>query len=195
MKLVYLAVFYPFENGLGYTVEFPDLPGCITQGDSLEEALDMAADAASGWILGEIEEGYNIPSPSKSIRLDDFDGATFSNYVVIDMEEYAKLYGNKAVKKTLTIPRWLNTLSEKQGINFSQVLQEALKEKLDLTLNDASTTKPLDEDSFNVFANEIIGRVDALYDCFETSIDKSTKSTDFTLNKRIKLYDNKINAN
>lgn len=61
MKLVYKAIFTPFEDGEGYTVEVPDLPGCVTEGDSLAEAIEMGQDAASGWILGELEDGHSFP--------------------------------------------------------------------------------------------------------------------------------------
>lgn len=62
MKLIYAACFTPCEEKDGYTVLFPDLPGCITEGDSLAEAILMATDAACGWILNELEEGRNPPS-------------------------------------------------------------------------------------------------------------------------------------
>lgn len=131
MKLLYPAIFIPYKEG--YTVEFPDLPGCITQGDTLEEAFEMAADAASGWILTSIEAGENVPTPSNHISIPS-DGAFF-NLIVLDIDAYAKRYSNKAIKKTLTLPQWLNTLAEKSGINFSKVLQEALKVKLGLNLD------------------------------------------------------------
>ena len=181
MKLVYLAVFYPFDDQDGYTVEFPDLPGCITQGDSLEEALEMAADAAAGWILGEIEEGLDIPKPSKSINLEDFSDAEFANYICLDMEEYAKQYGQKAVKKTLTIPQWLNTLAEKNGINFSHVLQEALKSTLHLTNNAHIKTN---EGELSWFANELFGRIDELQESIEFSHKTHTRSDNI-----IQLFD------
>ncbi|HAG11852.1 MAG TPA: hypothetical protein DCK76_10890 [Desulfotomaculum sp.] len=66
MKLIYPACFYTCEEG-GYTVIFPDLPGCITEGDTLTDAIDMAIDAASGWLLDEVENNKPIPrSPAKS---------------------------------------------------------------------------------------------------------------------------------
>lgn len=136
MKLVYFAVFYPQELGNGYTVEFPDLPGCITQGSTLEEALEMAEDAAAGWILSTIEDGEEIPSPSKCNDISLYENASFTNAILLDMEEYAKKYGEKAVKKTLSIPRWINTMAEKKDVNFSRVLQDALKKELGLALAD-----------------------------------------------------------
>ncbi|MCQ2498243.1 MAG: type II toxin-antitoxin system HicB family antitoxin [Lachnospiraceae bacterium] len=131
MKLYYPAIFVPYMGS--FTVEFPDLPGCVTQGDSLEEAFEMAEDAACGWILTSIEDGEEIPSPSYVGKMDVAEG--FINYITLDIDEYAKRHSTKAVKKTLTIPEWLNQLAEQQGINFSRELQNALKVRLGLTLN------------------------------------------------------------
>jgi antitoxin HicB len=130
MNLVYPACFYPCEEG-GYTVIFQDLPGCVTEGDTLSEAMDMAVDAASGWLLDSIENNEQIPQASdiKSIVADEYENG-FVSLVSIDLDEYSKKYGDKAVKKTLTIPQWLNTLAERKGVNFSQILQTALKEHL-----------------------------------------------------------------
>ncbi len=125
MKLIYPAIFSPCMEKEGYTVEVPDLPGCVTEGDDLADAIEMATDAASGWILGELEDGNNIPSPSqrKDIQTDD---DSFINMLVLDMDAYSEKYGSKAVRKNITIPAWLNTYGEKNHINFSKVLQDAL---------------------------------------------------------------------
>lgn len=134
MKLIYPAVFTPLSgNPSGYCVEVPDLPGCVTQGGNIEMAIEMAEDAASGWILTSIEDGEEIPKPSNfgSVACEE---GSFVNYLALDMEEYAKKCSVKSVKKTLTLPQWLNTAAEKEGINFSQVLQNALKEQLELYL-------------------------------------------------------------
>jgi len=125
MKLVYPALFSPWEEGNGYTVEFPDLPGCVTEGATLAEAIEMAEDAASGWILGELEDGNAIPAASSPASISVADG-DFLSAVVLDMDAYAEKYGSKAVRKNLTIPAWLNTFAESQKLNFSQVLTEAL---------------------------------------------------------------------
>lgn len=130
MKLVYPACFYKEEDG-GYSVDIPDLLGCCTQGDSLEEALEMAQDAALGWILTAIEDNEEIPVPSdiNEIKLENEKG--FKNLLLLDIDKYTEKYGTKkAVKKTLSIPDWLNVRAEKLGINFSKVLQEALLNKI-----------------------------------------------------------------
>ena len=126
MKLVYPAIFKPFSDGSGgYVVEFPDLPGCVTGGDTLEEAIEMGIDAASGWILGEMEDGNRIPeaSPYNTLRVEN---GSIVNLLLLDMDAYAERYGEKAVRQNLTIPAWLNTFAEKNNLNFSKVLQDAL---------------------------------------------------------------------
>ncbi len=127
MKLVYPAVFTPYEDGSGgYAVEFPDLPGCVTGGDDMAEAIFMAEDAASGWVLTELEDGKKAPAASNLVDVAT-EPRQFVNMVALDMDAYAAKYGSRAVKKTLTIPAWLNTYAEEHGISCSSVLQEALK--------------------------------------------------------------------
>ena len=126
-KLLYPACFYPCEEQEGYTVVVPDLPGCVTQGKSLIDAIGMAVDAASGWVLDEMEDGKPIPPASKieDVQADERPGG-FLNLIVLDMDTYAEKYGEKAVRKNLTIPAWLNTYAEANNVNFSRVLQDAL---------------------------------------------------------------------
>lgn len=126
MKLIYPAIFKPFSDGSGgYVVEFPDLPGCVTEGKSLEDAYEMAIDAASGWVLGELEDGEQIPNASeyKDVAADD---GYMVNMMLLDIDAYDEKYGEKAVRKNLTIPAWLNSFAEKNNINFSKILQDTL---------------------------------------------------------------------
>jgi len=125
MKLTYPAIFYPWDDGSGYTVEIPDLPGCVSEGDSLAEAIIMGTDAASGWVLTELEDGKPTPRAS-SIEAIHPETGGFVSILVLDMDAYAEKYGNKTVRKNLTIPAWLNAFAEAKNINFSQVLQDSL---------------------------------------------------------------------
>ena len=130
MKYVYPAIFT--KDGKFYSVNFPDLEGCYTQGDTIEDALEMAEDilCMTLYNLEENKESIPVPSDIKSISV----GADeIVSLVSCDTIEYRQFYDNKAVKKTLTIPSWLNTMSEREGINFSAVLQNALKRELHIT--------------------------------------------------------------
>lgn len=125
MKLVYPAIFYPQEKQSGYTVEIPDLPGCVSCGSDIAEAIAMGADAASGWVLDEIEDNKPIPKASSIEDIHPEDGG-FVSLLVLDMDSYIQKYGTKSVRKNLTIPAWLNTFAEKNNLNISKVLQDAL---------------------------------------------------------------------
>ena len=125
MQLTYPAVFYPWDDDQGYTVEVPDLPGCVSEGDTLAEAIIMGTDAASGWVLTELEDGKPAPKASSIEAICPEDGG-FVSMLVLDMDAYAEKYGNKAVRKNLTIPAWLNTFAEAKHINFSKLLQDSL---------------------------------------------------------------------
>jgi len=132
MKLVYPVCIYPGDES-GYTVIVSDLPGCVTEGKTLAEALEQAVDAASGWVLDELEDGKTAPPASDitSVKADEYENG-FVSVVILDMDNYAEKYGNKAVRKNCTIPAWLNTAAENAHLNFSQILQNALQEKLNL---------------------------------------------------------------
>lgn len=130
MRLAYPIVLSPFEDGSGgYTVEVPDLPGCVTEGRDLADALLMAEDAASGWVLTELEKGSPAPKASKlsGIRTESSDQLV--SMVALDMDSYAAKYGSKAVRKNVTIPAWLDTWAESAGINYSGALRDALETK------------------------------------------------------------------
>lgn len=137
MLSAYPACFLKEENG--YSVIFPDLDYLSTCGETVEEAFSMAIDCLAGYLYRLKEDGETIPTPSLMSELSPSDiareldiepGESFINIVTVDVEEYAKSHFEKSVKKTLTIPAWLNQAALEQNINFSQTLQEALKAKL-----------------------------------------------------------------
>ena len=113
-------------DGKCYNVEFIDLKGCSTFGDSIQNAYLMAQDAMGLYL----DNFTRFPSPTLDFSNINLGKNQFISLVGIDMDEYRKKFINKSIKKTLTIPEWLNYLAEKNNINFSQVLQEGLKEKL-----------------------------------------------------------------
>ncbi len=126
-KYVFPAVFTPEEKG--YYIHFPDLEACFTQGNDLVDGTTMAEDVLCLTLYDMEEEGKAIPQPShpKAIKLQ---GDEFVVYVSCDTLEYRKFYNNAAVKKTLTIPSWLNDMAMRENVNFSGILQQALQEYL-----------------------------------------------------------------
>ena len=124
---VYPAIFIYDDDGI--SIEFPDLPGCFSCADTDEQALYMAKDALRGYLLTCEDLGQEIKKPTPLNLI-----ATEANQkaVLIDvcLAFYRKANNNRAVKKTLTIPAWLNEAAEREKINFSFVLQSALKEQL-----------------------------------------------------------------
>ena len=139
MLSAYPACFIKEENG--YSVFFPDLNNLATCGDTLDAALSMAVDCLAGYLYWLQEDGEPAPAASPIDKINPTeiakelevspDGA-FVNIITVDVAEYAKTHFEKSVKKTLTIPAWLNKAALEQNINFSQVLQEALKAQLHL---------------------------------------------------------------
>ena len=129
-KYVYPAIFTKEENGL-YSVEFPDINGCVTCGDDLADALYMAQDVLAFTLYDYERDKKKVPVPSDPDSIEVPSGS-FVNCVLCDTLEYQKRNNNKAVKKTLSIPEWLNELAINAGVNFSQVLQDALKSQLNV---------------------------------------------------------------
>ena len=128
-KLFYPAIFHEAEEG-GFWVEFPDIPECLTQGDDMQQAYEMAVEALGLTLVGRKEERIEIPKPTQVDKVDTEDGTLV--IVEFDMLEYQKKHNSRAVKKTLSIPEWLNEEATARGVNFSQVLQEALLVKLNI---------------------------------------------------------------
>lgn len=127
-KYLYPAVFEYAHDGIN--VSFPDLPGTFTCGDTTEEALEMAKEAMELYLYTLEVDGKKIPKPSDLIKAKE-------NQRVILIDAYMPTVrmemGTKAVKKTLTLPSWVNDAAEKAGINFSQTLQAALLTQLGMT--------------------------------------------------------------
>ncbi|MCG5026842.1 type II toxin-antitoxin system HicB family antitoxin [Anoxybacillus flavithermus] len=129
-RYIYPAIFDYSSDGI--SVEFPDLPGCFTCGDTEEEAFKMAKEAMALHLYGLEQENEEIPHPSKVSEIQ-----TENNQVIVFIEVWMPPFRhemeNKAVKKTLTIPKWLDDLAREHNVNYSQILQEALKKHLGAT--------------------------------------------------------------
>ena len=128
-KLFYPAIFHKAEEG-GFWISFPDIPECLTEGDNMQQAYEMAVEALGLALVNRKEEKEEIPVPSEIDRIHEEDGTIV--IIEFDMQEYLRKHNSKAVKKTLSIPEWLNEEATAMGVNFSQVLQEALMSKLNI---------------------------------------------------------------
>ena len=126
MYKAYPAIFHVAANG-GYWVEFPDLPGCVSEGASLAQAAAEAVNALGDYLCAMMDLQQELPASSDP-HVVRADGDDIVSIVAANLANYQKRM--KAIKKTLTIPEWLNDAAEKQHINFSAVLQEALIDKL-----------------------------------------------------------------
>lgn len=126
---IYPAVFDYAEDGI--SIEFPDLPGCLPCADTTEDAVKNAKEAMKLHIYGMEQDGDEIPEPTPIEKLKAEKNQAI---ILIDvfMPPFREKQRTKYVKKTLSIPSWLNAEAEHCGINFSAVLQEALKERLNV---------------------------------------------------------------
>lgn len=127
-KLFYPAIFHVAEEG-GFWITFPDLPECMTQGDNMQDAYEMAVDALGLSLTSRKQQKQEIPKASDPGQI-SVDNDEYCVIIEFDMLAYKKRTNSKAVKKTLSIPEWLNEEAVALGINFSQVLQEALIQKV-----------------------------------------------------------------
>jgi predicted RNase H-like HicB family nuclease len=132
MKYIYPAIFRPEEDG-GFCVIFPDIRRGATQGDNMVDAMEMAGDFLSSAMYDIEEENAEIPTPSdtQAVQAQSMSGDIIS-LIVADTNEYRRYNENKVIKKTLTLPSWLNAKAEAASVNFSQILQRALKQELQI---------------------------------------------------------------
>lgn len=124
-------VFYPavfLKEQDGYSVRIPDIDGCFSEGDTMDEACANALDA----IGLNLEDNADYPVPSEPNKI-ELEKDEFVVMLEFDMLAYRRRNDTKSVKKTLTIPSWLNSVAEENHINFSSVLQTALKNQLNIS--------------------------------------------------------------
>lgn len=131
-KYVYPAIFTP-EDGGGYSIRFPDIKNCFTDADDLTTVMQNANDVLCLMLYEMEQAGNTIPAASTvpTVQEQTEDGE-FVSLIACDTIEYRKFHDNRSVKKTLSIPSWLNDMAERAGINFSGTLQEALKKELNI---------------------------------------------------------------
>lgn len=129
MNYIYSATFEPNETGTKIFASVPDLPGCVSSGHNLHDAIEQITDAASNWLVVAEDEGLPIPEPTQQNALEHEPGAMFS-MIQIDTLAYRAATDTRAVRKNVSLPAWMATLADKRGINCSQVLQEGLTARL-----------------------------------------------------------------
>lgn len=146
MKIIYPVLFYEEKEG-GYSIFVPDLEKALntsasTCGNTLEESMSMAEDLIAGLILDAMEENLKIPPASKiedvsfeelekKLDIENWDYISrFKTYISVDINSFAEKWGKELIKKTVNIPKWVNTKAEDLKINFSKTLEEALLEKI-----------------------------------------------------------------
>ena len=141
MKVIYPVLFYE-EKEDGYSAFVPDLENVSTCGKTLEETISMSEDLIAGIILDKMEDGEKIPDNSKieDVSFEDLENALqiknwnyvskFKTYIIVDISSFAEKWGKELIKKTVNIPKWVNTKAEELKINFSKTLEEALLEKI-----------------------------------------------------------------
>ena len=126
---IYPAVFDMAEDGI--SIEFPDLPGCLPCADTVDNAVKNAKEALLLHIYGMEEDGEDIPEATPFDRISlEINQALM--LIEVYMPPFREHQHKRFVKKTLSIPAWINAEAEHAGVNFSQVLQNALKEQLHL---------------------------------------------------------------
>ena len=141
MKVIYPVLFYE-EKENGYSVFVPDLDNASTCGSTLQEAMEMAEELIASVVLDLMEEDDKIPKANsiekvsfekleKNLEIENWDYTSkFKTYIAVDISLYAEQWGKELVKKTVNIPKWINTKAEKLKINFSKTLEEALLKKI-----------------------------------------------------------------
>lgn len=122
MNYIYPAIFYPEANGK-YSVIFPDLNDLATYGDNLADAFAMAQEACGQYLFTSLRDGDVLPAPTAINAVKSDDPTALINLICVNLDNYARAYDDRAVKKTLTIPAWLNTACDNCGINYSKVLR------------------------------------------------------------------------
>lgn len=126
MKYTYTAIFAPTEDKTEFYARVPDLPGCVTTGDDLDDAIDQITDAAAAWLVVAEDEGIPIAAPTKQEDIAHGPDEVFS-LIRVDSIAYRAKTDERAVRKNVSLPAWMAALADKRGVNCSQVLQDGLR--------------------------------------------------------------------
>ncbi|MBP5254547.1 MAG: type II toxin-antitoxin system HicB family antitoxin [Lachnospiraceae bacterium] len=123
--MIYIYTAFFTQEGNKVFARVPDLPGCITSGYDLQDAITQITDAASGWLVVAEDSGDPIPAPTPQSEIEREDGCSVS-FISVDTIAYRALTDTRSVRKNVSLPQWMVTLADKRGINCSQVLQAGL---------------------------------------------------------------------
>lgn len=129
MKYLYTAVFTPNEDNTKIYARVPDLPGCVTTGRDIQDAMEQIADAASGWLVVAEDERLPIPPAAPQGRIPHSE-ADILSLVRVDTIAYRAMTDTRAVRKNVSLPAWMAELADRRGMNCSQILQEGLRIRL-----------------------------------------------------------------
>ena len=139
MIVIYPVVFTRTKDKKDtYIVEIPDIQG-FTEGYGLADAMEMARDYIGGYCLEKADKDIPLPSEAQDVDIEKCDLSAeekanpFVSMVDLDLEEYRRKINKRAVRRNVSIPAWLDQAAEKEHVNFSRVLQEALLQKLNLS--------------------------------------------------------------
>ena len=125
MRTIFPAILTPIPSGSGYCARVPDVSGCVTTGGDLAQALDNVADALAGCLCVLEDERCALPAPSRPESLALAPGDTLA-LVDVDTVEYRRRTDTRAVRKNVSLPAWLASMADRQEVNCSQLLQEAV---------------------------------------------------------------------
>ncbi|MDR0928420.1 MAG: type II toxin-antitoxin system HicB family antitoxin [Oscillospiraceae bacterium] len=139
MKHSFAATFTPNELD-GYSVQFPDIPSCHTDGKDIDDAVLMAQDVLCLMLYDMEDRGEVIPNPTMPWDVHAAGKGEFTSVITVDTDDYRRYYETKSVKKTLSIPAWLNAKAQQANAPYSQILQQGLKDYLGI--NDMQRVPP-----------------------------------------------------
>lgn len=131
MKYLYNAVISPIEDSARFVARVPDLPGCVTTGDDIRDAINMIVDSASLWLVAAEDESMPIADPTSQADM-KLENGDIVSLIQLDTTAYRKATDNHAVRKNVSLPAWMVRMADKNGLNCSQILQEALAAKFSL---------------------------------------------------------------
>ena len=129
MKYLYTAIFTPMEDGSGFFCCVPDIPHCVTSGKDLADALAMIVDAANLMLVTYEDERLPIPAATDPRKLPLPENGV-SSLIALDTDRYRILSDTRTVRKNVSLPAWMSILAEREGLSCSQVLQDALRQRL-----------------------------------------------------------------